>query len=70
MDQQKDGTARPDGRKEKKENRKKRRAATQSSRNQTSISMSSWWGKDDTKDPREGRDGGAKLLTMTIKKRH
>ena len=27
---------------------------------QTSMSMSSWWGKDDTNDPREFRDRGAK----------
>ena len=51
-------------RKEKKneetKRKEKKRAATQSSKNQTSISMSSWWGKDDTNDPREGRDRGQK----------
>ena len=50
-----DGTTRPDGRQERK-----KRAATQSSKNLTRICMSSWWGKDGTRDPREGRDKGAK----------
>ena len=45
----------------KKKRKEKKRAATQSSKNQTSISMSSWWGKDDTRDPREGREKGAKI---------
>ena len=68
MDQQKDGTTRPDGR--QKKNKKKTRAATQSSKNQTSISMSSWWGKDDTRDPREGRDKGAKMITIITKEKN
>ena len=42
--------------------KEKKRATTQSSKNQTSISMSSWWGKDDTRDAREGRDRGAKMM--------
>ena len=29
--------------------------------------MSSWWGKDDTRDPREGREKGAKITTKLIK---
>ena len=31
--------------------------------------MSSWWGKDDTRDPREGRGRGAKIVTMIIKRK-
>ena len=54
--------------KKKKEKRKeKKRAAAQSSKNQSSIFMSSWWDKDDTRDPREGRDGGAKTGRTIIK---
>ena len=26
--------------------------------------MSSWWGKDDTRDPREGRDKGENITTI------
>ena len=26
--------------------------------------MSSWWSKDDTRDPREGRDRGGKIITI------
>ena len=73
MDQQNYGTTRPDGsQEEKKENKIKetKRAATQSSKNQTSISMSSWWGKDDTIDPREGRDEGANIIIITKRKRN
>ena len=56
--------------KENKERKTKeeKRAATQSSRNQTSIYMSSWWGKDDTRDPIEGRDRGAKIILMIKRK--
>ena len=39
-----------------------KRAATQSSKNQTTISLSSWWGKGDTRDLREGRDRAAKMI--------
>ena len=28
--------------------------------------MSSWWGKDDTREPREGRDRGATTITVII----
>ena len=73
MDQKNYGTTRPDGsQEEKKENKIKetKRAATQSSKNQTSISMSSWWGKDDTIDPREGRDEGANIIIITKRKRN
>ena len=55
-------TARQDQTEGKKKDRKKKKekqkksASTHSSKNQTSISMSSWWGKGDTRDPREGRD--------------
>ena len=30
--------------------------------------MSSWWAKDDTRDPKEGRDGGPKTITPEHKK--
>ena len=66
IDQQKDGTVRPEERQENKKNEKKR-AATQSSKKQAIISLSSWRGKDDTRDPREGRDRGANIITI-IKK--
>ena len=72
MDQQNYGTTRPDGsQEEKKENKIKetKRAATQSSKNRTSISMSSWWGKDDTRDPREGRDSGVKIITIIMERK-
>ena len=70
--EQKDGTTRPDGRQERKikERKGKKRAATQSSKNQTSISMSSWWGKDDARDPREGRDRGATMITIIMKEKN
>ena len=60
MDQQKDGTTRQDGR----QDRKKRREDSSDTEleNQTSIFMSSWWGNDDTGDPREGRDRRAKII--------
>ena len=54
------------GRQENK-TKKKKRAATQSSKKQTSIYISSWWGKDDTRGPREGRDIGVKIITILIK---
>ena len=28
--------------------------------------MSSWWGKDDKRDPRKGRDGGPKPLPIKL----
>ena len=31
--------------------------------------MSSWWGKDDTRDPSEGRDRGVKMITLTAKRK-
>ena len=50
--------------KRKDKKRKEKRAATQRSKNQTGISMSSWCGKDDTRDTREGRDRAAKIMAM------
>ena len=67
MDQHKDGTTRPDGRQDLKEKENKR-AARQSSNNQTRISISSCWGKDDTRDPREVRDRGAKIIIIVKRK--
>ena len=51
----------------KKKRKEKKKAATQNSKNQTSIFMSSWWGNDDTRDPKEGRDRGAKTIAVIIK---
>ena len=31
--------------------------------------MSSWWGNDDTRDPREGRDRGANIITIIINRK-
>ena len=31
--------------------------------------MSSWWGKDDARDQREGRDRGAKMITIIMKEK-
>ena len=31
--------------------------------------MSSWWGKDDTRDPREGRDSGVKIITIIMERK-
>ena len=31
--------------------------------------MSSWWGKDNTRDPGEGRDRGAIIIILAIIKR-
>ena len=56
---------RRNARKKEKKGRKQR----QSSKNQTSISMSSWWGNDDTRDPREGRDRGANIITIIINRK-
>ena len=53
MDQHKDDTKRPDGR------RGKKRADTAKKQIQQSY-MSSWWVKDDTRDPKEGKDEGLK----------
>ena len=49
MDQQKDEKNRRETRQEDGRDRAK---------NKTSISMSSWWAKDDTRDRKEGRDEG------------
>ena len=65
-----DKTRRKARKKQRQKKRKeKTRAATLSSENQTSISMSSWWGKDDTRDPREGRDRAAKIIATIIKRK-
>ena len=32
--------------------------------------MSSWWGKDDARDPRECRDRGEKMITLIIKEKN
>ena len=52
MGQQKDdATIRPDGRQDKK------RAGSEL-KNKTSVHMSSWWAKDDTRHQKEDRDEG------------
>ena len=53
----------------KKKRKEKKKATTQSSKNQTSISMSSWWGNEDTRDPREGRDRGGKIITKIMNRK-
>ena len=32
--------------------------------------MSSWWGKDNARDPGEGRDKGAKRITIIMKEKN
>ena len=57
---QKDETIRPDGRqKARKENKRPETQELKTrKRNKTSVSVSSWLAKDETRDPKEGRDGG------------
>ena len=72
MNQQKDGTTSPDGRREGKDKKKKDREEESSDTEleKPNMSMSSWWGKDDTRDPREGRNRGAEMITTIIKEKN
>ena len=62
---------RHDKTRQKSRNRKKQKtkksAATQSSKNQTIMSMSSWRGKYDTRDPREGKNNSRYSGVIIIK---
>ena len=69
MYQRKDDTTRPDGRQDKKRKYRKEEGRDTELKNKKtktkiSISMSSWWAKDDTRDTSEGRDG--KIITRYI----
>ena len=69
IDQQKDGTTRPDGRQERRKKKKRESRDTELEKLNKHFYVQ-LVGKDDTRDPREGRDGGAKMTTMIIKERN
>ena len=62
MDQVEDGTTRPDGRQEKKKENKKNRKRNSDIEleHKPSISLSSWWGRDDTRTPGKAEMEGQK----------
>ena len=54
--------------KEENNERKRKEESCDTELEKTNIFMFSWWGKDDTRDPREGRDRGAKMITIIKEK--